>query len=369
MTDLLTAFEHLGKVVRPTAWGNPVDLPAIRAELRARADRPGATDGPRTTWMYEYPDLDKVPDASAACEAALKAADLHEQEVWALQTVLEEARDVSSEAKNHTAERVTGHTTKVHGSITPDDVAAATKVLRHPADPGQEKTVDAESVAEAMRTCLQRLEIEGWEVVVDPGMAADMSVLGGKHRVKVRADATFAPCAVRQLLVHEIGTHVLRRHRAEGQRTPVARYAVGSAMRTEEGFAVCRENRAGVNFNARDRVYAARVLAVDIALRTGIVDVVNALAEHLDIDTAVSMAVRVKRGLENPHEPGANVKDHVYFTGSRMVEEHLKAHPDDLGLLFATKWPLEELPRVKALVNAGLVAPIPPELADPGIVL
>ena len=103
MTDLLTAFEHLGKVVRPTAWGNPVDLPAIRAELRARTGQPGTTDGPRTTWTYEYPDLDKVPDAIAACEAALKAADLHEQEVWALQTVLEEARDVSSEAKNHTA--------------------------------------------------------------------------------------------------------------------------------------------------------------------------------------------------------------------------------------------------------------------------
>mgnify|MGYP000885262312 CR=1 FL=1 len=321
----------------------------------------------RTAVEAGVPDV--VVAASAACEAALKAADLHEQEVWALQTVLKEARDVSSEAKNHTAEHITGHTTKVHGNITPDDVAAAQEVLQRPTDPGQEKTVDAESVAEAMRTCLQRLEIEGWEVVVDPGMAADMSVLGGKHRVKVRADATFAPCAVRQLLVHEIGTHVLRRHRAEGQRTPVARYAVGSAMRTEEGFAVCRENRAGVNFNARDRVYAARVLAVDIALRTGIVDVVDALAEHLDIDTAVGMAVRVKRGLENPHEPGANVKDHVYFTGSRMVEEHLRAHPDDLGLLFATKWPLEELPRVKALVNAGLVAPIPPELTDPGIVL
>ena len=69
MTDLLAAFEHLGKVVRPTAWGNPVDLPAIRAELRARTGQPGTTDGPRTTWTYEYPDLDKVPDAIAACEA------------------------------------------------------------------------------------------------------------------------------------------------------------------------------------------------------------------------------------------------------------------------------------------------------------
>lgn len=369
MTDLLAAFEYLGKVVRPTAWGNPVDLPAIRAELRARAGRPGAVGGPRATWTYEYPDLDKVPDAIAACEAALEAADLHEQEAWALQTILAEAHDVSSHARDHSAERITGHTTKVHGSIRPDDVAAAKEVLRRPAEPVPAKTVDAEGVADAMRTCLQRLEIEGWEVVVDAGMAADMSVLGGKHRVKVRADATFAPCAVQQLLVHEIGTHVLRRHRAEGQRTPVARYAVGSAMRTEEGFAVCRENLAGVNFNARDRVYAARVIAVDVALRAGIVDVVDALVEHLDVDTAVVMAVRVKRGMANPHEPGSNVKDHVYFTGSRIVEAHLKAYPDDLGLLFATKWPLEELPRVKALVDAGLVAPVPPELADPRIVL
>lgn len=370
MQELHESFRVLGTVVRPTRWSTPIGLPAIRQKL-AGASRPGSAQAPGTRWEYEYPNLDEAPAAATACEAALRRVgpELHEHELWAFRTVLDEARASIARAKNHTAAAVTERSIQAHGLPTPEGVAEARGILASPAGEQPGETVSDERLADAMKAALARLGIDGWSVDLADRKAADMSVIGGRHRVEVRRGARFAPEAVAQLLVHEIGTHVLRRHRAEQQPSYPVRFAPGPALRTEEGLAVWREGQARVGFPARDRIYAARVIAVDLALRAGITEVVGALAEHLSVETAVSIAIRVKRGLANPHEPGANVKDHVYFSGSRIVGAHLSQHPDDLGLLFASKWPLEELWRVRELAEAGLVRPVPTELTDPRIVL
>lgn len=369
--DLQETFRFLKTVVRPVAWRTPVDLPAIRQDLIRRAHRSSSNEGPSALWEYDYPDLDRVPAAAEACEIALNhvAAELHEHELWALRTVLGEARAAASYAKDHTAHTVTERSIQSHGLPTRDEIAEAYRVLDSSVEEQPDEVMTDEQVAEAMKAALARLDINGWTVEIAEKKVSDMSVNGGRHRVEVLKGARFSPGAVAQLLVHEIGTHVLRRHCAERQPSYPLRLAPGSATRTEEGLAVWRENQAHVNYPARDRIYAARVIAVDLALRTGITEVIDALTEHVSIDMAVSIAIRVKRGLANPHEPGAYVKDHVYFSGSRMIDTHLSQYPDDLSFLFATKWPLEALWRVRDLVTAGLVRPVPAELTDPRIVL
>lgn len=370
MDDLREAYGLLGRVVRPTRWTTPLGLSRVRSELAALVMRGGSTSG-LSLWEYDHPGLLQVPDAVEACERALARVeeDLHEHEVWALRTLLEEALASAAEARNHEAAAVTERTTRTHGLPTPDEVAEASRILTAPTEDEQTATVSDEEVAASMRLALDRLGIEGWTVEIADGKVSDMAVIGGRHRVDVRKGARFTDSAVRQLLVHEIGTHVLRRHCAENQASYPVRLPVGAAIRTEEGFAVWREHEAQVSFPSRSRIYAARVVAVDVALCAGIRDVIEALADYIGMTSAIGTAIRVKRGLVNPHEPGANVKDHVYFTGSRAVGTHLRQHPDDLGLLFAAKWPLEELWRVRDLAAAGLVDPAPSHLTDPRIVL
>jgi hypothetical protein len=162
-----------------------------------------------------------------------------------------------------------------------------------------------------------------------------------------------------RLVVHEIGGHVLRWENARTQPEPLLSIPLGNTTATEEGLAVLLEEETGVIDDRQMSIYGARVIGVTLSLELGIVDVGRHLAGIVGPEAAAEIALRCKRGLPDPNQPGGPSKDHGYLTGYLTVR---KLDPSAVRMLRSVKWPTDRLPEIQHLAEQNLWMP---ELLDP----
>ncbi len=261
--------------------------------------------------------------------------------------------------RSRTPEDVTALGLAMYGA--PDDalIADARRVLAADAAASGPASVDAAEAVATIREVLDTVGLGEWDVVLDDGMVAGMSVNARRTLVRVRAGATFTPSAVRGLIVHEVGTHVYRA--ANGALQPLAMLTLGTPGydETEEGIATWHELQV-VDDVQRIRTFALRVLAADEALRSGFNAVLTLLLDHgADPELALGIAIRAKRGMHDSSASGSSLKDVIYLRGLRGVDAALAADPSAHDLLMSGKAGVADLPLLRELRAAGLlVAPV-----------
>lgn len=104
-----------------------------------------------------------------------------------------------------------------------------------------DKEYSATEIQEIFSAVLAELNIEGWQVIIDCGSKSGISVDQEKKWIKIPEARKLTFLELKQLIVHEIGTHVARRSNGERSRLHLLglgldRYEVG-----EEGVATARE--------------------------------------------------------------------------------------------------------------------------------
>jgi hypothetical protein len=104
----------------------------------------------------------------------------------------------------------------------------------------EEEVFEAQQIEEIFLEALEEIEAEGWEVAVE----GDRSVLTAdqeKKKIIIPAARKMARLEVQQRLLHEIGTHVLRR--INGEKSCFGLLGVGfpKYLPGEEGVAILRE--------------------------------------------------------------------------------------------------------------------------------
>lgn len=72
----------------------------------------------------------------------------------------------------------------------------------------------------------------------------------------------------------------------------------------------------------------------------------------MPLESAVDLAIRVKRGLRDPNRPGGATKDHGYLSGLLKLRQ---MPADDVAALRATKWPIVMLPVIRELFDEGVL--------------
>lgn len=197
-----------------------------------------------------------------------------------------------------------------------------------------------------------------WQVTTEPIQAA-MMVRQSARQIVIRAGLEIDMGEVRRLLVHEIGGHVVRTLNSERTEGTLASLSLGTdSALTEEGLAIWWEHRMDVQQSSVLRRYAARAIAVDIALQAGASEVMAALTPYVGRDEAAVIALRVKRGMRDPEAQGAFTKDHSYLSGYLAVSASLEnAPPRRIRALMATKWGLSMLPVTEELLTMGVLQP------------
>lgn len=236
-----------------------------------------------------------------------------------------------------------------------DLVADALSVLAKapPAPLTSNLTSGAQELAKRIEAALVNFGLDRWHVEISSDMSARMSVNGPLRRLRIRADAVFSTAEADRLLIHEIGGHVLRWENAALQPEPLALLPLGSTVATEEGLALWAEHEAGLLDPGTLRTYAARVIAVQMAQTYGVVQIASAVQAYVDLPAAVDIAIRVKRGLRNPNNPGGLTKDWGYLGGLRTIKHLADADPTGLQLLRGVKWSIDHLPLAKRIYAEG----------------
>ncbi len=348
-TELVVKAEQ---AVRYAHYITPLDAAAVRERFLAAWDA-GDPANPQLTYL---PAPAGAVDAIDAARAALPG-----DPYW--RELLGREVDRAAAALRALVSRdpidLNGYAHAQYGSPSAEAAAQAERYLAdHPAgSAAQAPDWPAETAAEVMRAVLDRAGLAEWTVEVTAHMTARMSVLGSKRLLRVRQDGRFTEAEIRRLVVHEIGTHVLRS--ANGRRQPlrVLGHGVSGYMPTEEGLAVWHEQLLGVTDIDVMRRYALRVIACHTALTGDFVSVFRAVLPHTTVQEAYAMTLRIKRALVDTAEPGGFVKDHVYFAGALDVGAHLAGHPDDHELLLACKWPVTEIGTLRSWRDDGLLQP------------
>lgn len=262
------------------------------------------------------------------------------------------------DAGRRDAQAATDRTSAVFGPVSEETVRRAVTELAAPyAPPAEPDAFGAPDLAEVFRDGLTRVGLDGWTILVEPRMNAMMDVSGEHHRVRIRTGTSFSRTMVSRLLVHEIGCHVFRS--ASGQRQPLqlAGFGLGNYVATEEGLAGYLEDLSGLLDAADSRRFALRYLAAARSLTSGYADVYGELRQYADAAQSFETSTRAKRGIADTSQPGAHLKDKVYFEGVQAVGRHLAAHPTDMDLLYTGKVALDMLPVVREALETGDLVP------------
>jgi uncharacterized protein (TIGR02421 family) len=173
-------------------------------------------------------------------------------------------------------------------------------------------------------------------------MTASAMVLVAKRKIFVRDNFRFSDNFVKRLIIHEIGTHVLRAENGREQPLMMFFHGLPNYLSTEEGLAVVNEERFGLLKNENLKHYAARAIAVKMAMTESFSHIYNYLIEFFRPSTAFRLATRAKRGIADTSRPGGCPKDYVYIDGYLKVKEYLD-NGGNIGSLYLGKVGVEHL--------------------------
>lgn len=179
-------------------------------------------------------------------------------------------------------------------------------------------------------------------------MSASAHVLVSRRKIFVRDSFTFSDNFIRRLIIHEIGTHVLRAENGREQPFLIFFHGLPNYLSTEEGLAVANEERFGLLNNEELKNYAARAVAVKMAMTESFSKIYNYLLEFFSPATAFRLATRAKRGIADTSKPGGCTKDYVYIDGYLKVKEFLD-NGGSINQLYTGKVAIEDLSLLKEI--------------------
>lgn len=188
-------------------------------------------------------------------------------------------------------------------------------------------------------------------------MVANAAVRQSERLLLIKKNARFSHEFLKRIIVHEIGTHVLRAENGASQ--PYLFFARGlpGYLMTEEGLAVYNEEQNDCLNNYILKVYAGRVLAVHLAMQSSFSEVYESLRRYFTKNTAWRLTVRAKRGLKDTSRAGAFTKDIAYLKGYMSIKDFV-AKKGDMNQLYYGKVGIDHislLQEMEGLINPRLL--------------
>lgn len=222
----------------------------------------------------------------------------------------------------------------------------------------EQSHMEAGDIKEAFERALERINDEGWQVVVDVSSKTSISVDQGGKRVVVPEGRKVTVAKLRKLVAHEIGTHVARRANGERSRLMLLGLGLDRYEGGEEGVATMREQlqdkavsdfsgfsghlaislALGFDGTPRDfrrvydvlyKIFFMRKLRVLLKKDTPPEEAEQKSAEYAR-NMAWNRAVRTFRGTDCASPGECYTKDIVYREGNIGVWDVVRHNPDEM---------------------------------------
>lgn len=212
---------------------------------------------------------------------------------------------------------------ELYGYPSKELIKKAYEILELPIVEDQE-TFNAQKAKRLLQKDLDELNLK-WKITTKKLLGYAL-INTAKQSVVLSSNHNFTENTIKRLAVHEIGTHGVRYLNARLQPLKIFKNFPGY-LATEEGLAAFNEELSGYLNNKTLKRYAGRVIAVEYAQDHNLFETYVYLKKYFDKSDALSIAMRVKRGLPNSESLGAFTKDYVYLKGFLEVKEYVKKNP------------------------------------------
>ncbi|MFW6449587.1 MAG: tyrosine/phenylalanine carboxypeptidase domain-containing protein [Nanoarchaeota archaeon] len=251
-------------------------------------------------------------------------------------------------------ELFTKYSERVYGSPDQALVSKARELIKTESE-NEEKYYTSKEVVKRFRMAFFKYGFP-WDVR-EKVMVSNAAVNVAKKEILIKKDAMFSRDFLKRLIVHEVGTHVARADNGEKQPYLFFKRGLPGYLKIEEGLAVLNEELNNCSNNHILKVYAGRVIAVELALKSSFRQTYNELKKHFPDNTAFRLTLRAKRGLSDTSLSGACTKDINYLKGYLELKDYIKAG-GDLSKLYYGKIGLEHielLDKIPGLINPAFL--------------
>ena len=325
---------ELQRVINPISFFeiNPVNLNSEKEKVMSDPDY---------NPVFEYPELNFDP---LKVQEQLHSIDDHDS---SLGNLLNQKRnqfiDRCEMMENRGNSKFSIFAKKIYGLPSKSVLERAANFLSLESEKEQ-KTIESKQAANMIQAEINHYGFN-YDVSVKT-MSASAHVLVARRKIFVKDSFTFSDNFIKRLIIHEIGTHVLRAENGREQPFLIFFHGLPNYLSTEEGLAVVNEERFGLLNNEELKNYAARAVAVKMAMTESFSKIFNYLCEFFSPATAFRLATRAKRGISDTSKPGGCPKDYVYIDGYLKVKEFVESG-GSVNQLYIGKVSLGDLPLLK----------------------
>jgi uncharacterized protein (TIGR02421 family) len=246
------------------------------------------------------------------------------------------------------SKKFTTFSKKVWGKPDKKLISKAYEILDLPESPKQENISSKQSLS-LLQTALKDYNIHNmWSIKRMDRTSSSAAIRFHEKVLSLKTKQQFSKKYIQRLIVHEVGTHILRYENAMIQPLKIFRVGLSNYLSTEEGLAAYNEDVNKVLSKSVLRQYAGRVIAVSLAQRMSFLEVFNELKKCFSEEEAFKLTFRAKRGIADTNESGGCTKDYVYLKGYYEVQEYInrgEAYED----LYIGKVGISDLPTIRKI--------------------
>lgn len=194
-----------------------------------------------------------------------------------------------------------------------------------------------------------------WEVLVLKNLSTKVTVDPELRKVYINGSKKYSEIDLKRLIVHEVGTHIVRSENGRKQPYPFFASGLAGSLSTEEGLAVYSEYKSNLLEKDTFAMYAGRVIASSLCLTKSFFEIYSYLCNFLPNDVSLYITQRVKKGLIDTSEAGGFTKDYVYLDGFVKIRKFIE-NGGDYEILYLGSVGLDDIPDLLKLVNNGILS-------------
>ncbi|MFA6088548.1 MAG: tyrosine/phenylalanine carboxypeptidase domain-containing protein [Candidatus Woesearchaeota archaeon] len=222
-------------------------------------------------------------------------------------------------------EKFTSFSKKVWGRPDKKLIDVAYDILDLDDSPKQEN-ISSKASLFLLKDALREYRIHNlWRIEKMDRTTSAAAVRYHEKVLSLKKKERFSKKYIQRLIVHEVGTHILRYENSLIQPLKILRVGLSDYLTTEEGLAAYNENENDLLSKTVLRQYAGRVVAVDLSLKNSFTDTFKELRRSFDADSAFKLALRTKRGISDSSLAGGCTKDYVYLKGYLQVQDYIES--------------------------------------------
>lgn len=184
-----------------------------------------------------------------------------------------------------------------------------------------------------------------WRVLLKESMLSKC-IVNRNRTIMIKKDSLFNEQRVRDLIIHEIETHLFTTENGSKQKYRLFHVGFANYLETQEGLAIH-------NVLSRGSVYSEdghkEILteAIYLADQLSLSDLYQEIKQKgLNEKSAMDICFRVKRGLSDTSRGGVFSKDYCYFSGRKKIKKFLD-NGGDLRDLYFGKYSVDDLQLIK----------------------